>query len=266
MDIRLIALDLDGTLLDPGTSIHPDTIATLERFVDHGGLVAINTGRPYNAILDIMQKNDVLPNCRFPHALIAEEREIYLRQPNSVFESHEPWNTSIIESETSAMPVARHIVQSVEAILAQEAIVPREPNTALEDERGFVERYFKTQEAAERARIVAHEHLPHGIPLQAIRNSALLALRHKEVGKGKLLLRLASLLNVAPNHIFAVGDSHNDLEMLDGKLGFASGTIANADEQIKEIVRKNGGPVATQPRSLGVAELVRQLLPNEGQE
>lgn len=260
MHIRLLALDLDGTLLDPGTRIHPETIATLERFVDQGGRVAIDTGRPYDAILRIMRDNDVLPQRRFPHALIAEEREIYLRDQDGEFAPLEPWNTSIIAAEHALIKVAREIAHSVEAALAVEGIVPRAPNTALEDERGFVERYFETKTEAEQARHVALERMPLDVPLQLIRNNRLLAFRHQDVGKGKLLLKLSTLLEVEPHQIMAIGDSHNDLEMLDGRFGFVGGTVANADSQIKDVIERTGGPIASLPLSLGVAELVGQIL------
>lgn len=263
MHIKLVALDLDGTLLDPGTRIHPDTIAVLEEFVQGGGLVAIDTGRPYDAIIRIMSDNNVLPARDFPHALIAEEREIYLRGADGKFTPLQPWNDEMIAAEAALLPLARKIATAVESELAADKIIPREPNTELENKRGFVERYFATQDEAERARHIALEHVPVATPLQVIRNNRLIALRHQNVGKGKLLHRLSELLDVEPGQIFALGDSHNDLEMLDGHFGFIGGTVANADAQIKAVIERNGGPVATLPTSQGVAQLLRRVVAGE---
>lgn len=260
MNVQLIALDLDGTLLDPGAHIQPETIAALDRFVAAGGLVVIDTGRPLPAIYEIMTDNGVLPDKPYPHGLIAEEREIYLRDAEGKFQPLQPWNDDMIAAEKELLPTARAIAAKVEAELAQEGITIRPPNVAMEDDRGFVERHFHVREHAERARELAEAHLPADVPLRIVRNNRLIAFRHRDIGKGTLLARLAEILEVPRAHVFAVGDSHNDLCMLDGRFGFQSGTVANADPEIQEVIRQNGGPIAGQPTSLGVAELVRNLM------
>ncbi|NLN28105.1 MAG: HAD family phosphatase [Firmicutes bacterium] len=260
MDIELIALDLDGTLLDPGTRIQPETISVLDQFVASGGLVVIDTGRPLPAIYRILTDNGVLPGKPYPHALIAEEREIYLRGSDGQFEPLQPWNDEIIAAEKALLPTARAIAAKVEAELKDEGITGRVPDVAMENERGFVERHFHRREHAERARELAEAYLSDGIPLRVVRNNRLIAFRHRDIGKGILLARLAELLDVPQSKVFAVGDSHNDLCMLDGRFGFQSGTVANADPEIQEVIRQKGGPIASQPTSLGVAELVRGLM------
>lgn len=264
VDVKLVALDLDGTLLDPGERIQPETIEALELFVRRGGLVAINTGRPLPAIMRIMSANGVYPGRPFPHALIAEERELYLRDGSGAFQPVQPWNDDIIAAEHALLPKARVIATHVEAALAAQGVVPKPPNEAMEDERGFVERHFNTRDEAELAREVAVRVLPPDVPLQVVRNNRLIALRHRDVGKGKLLRRLAALLGIPPEQVFAVGDSLNDLEMLDGQLGFKAGTVGNADPHVKAVVQAGGGPIAAQPASLGVAELIHGLLGTKG--
>ena len=80
IDIELIALDLDGTLLDPGTRIQPETISVLDQFVAPGRPGRDRYGPAAAAIYRILTDNGVLPGKPYPHALIAEEREIYLRE------------------------------------------------------------------------------------------------------------------------------------------------------------------------------------------
>lgn len=266
MNVQLIALDLDGTLLEPGAHIQPETIAVLDRFVAAGGLVAIDTGRPLPAIYEIMTKNGVLPDKPYPHGLIAEEREIYLRDPEGGYRPFQPWNDEMIAAEKALLPTARAIAAKVEDELQREGITIRPPDEAMEDDRGFVERHFHLREHAERARELAEAHLPDDVPLRIVRNNRLIAFRHRDIGKGILLARLAEMFDVPRERVFAVGDSHNDLCMLDGRFGFQAGTVANADPEIQGVIRQNGGPIASQPTSLGVAELVRGLMGENGGE
>lgn len=260
MSIRLIALDLDGTLLDSGASIHRKTIAAMNKFVKGGGIIAINTGRPYDAIVRIMKDNNVLPHYQFPHALIAEERELYMRNEHNEFVPDEAWNSHIIQAEHALLAEARSIVQDVENVLAKNGIMPREPNVELENKRGFIERYFNTQKEAIQAFEYTNTMLPADSSLQVVRNNRLIALRHRNVGKGKLLQKLAQRLNIEPQRILAVGDSNNDREMLDGSFQFQAGTVANADKEIILLMKQLRGPIASHPRSLGVAQLIQNII------
>jgi hydroxymethylpyrimidine pyrophosphatase-like HAD family hydrolase len=79
------------------------------------------------------------------------------------------------------------------------------------------------------------------------------------VGKGPVLAELARLWVIAPSEVLAIGDSHNDLSMLDGRLGFRSATVGNADGVIKEAVRRAGGSVASGHAGAGVLELLQSL-------
>ena len=47
MDIRLIAIDLDGTLLQGDSSISPRTRQTVQSVIDAGYYVVPTTGRSY---------------------------------------------------------------------------------------------------------------------------------------------------------------------------------------------------------------------------
>lgn len=68
------------------------------------------------------------------------------------------------------------------------------------------------------------------------------------------------MAGVAPGQVLAVGDSQNDADMLDGKLGFQAATVANADPEIAKVVEAAGDYLARSPRSLGVAEIVRKVM------
>jgi len=60
--------------------------------------------------------------------------------------------------------------------------------------------------------------------------------------------------------VFCVGDSVNDLDMLDGRYGFHSGTVATAEEEIKEAIESNRGIIAQHPGGRGPVECLKKLL------
>jgi hydroxymethylpyrimidine pyrophosphatase-like HAD family hydrolase len=58
----------------------------------------------------------------------------------------------------------------------------------------------------------------------------------------------------------AIGDSINDLDMLNGEHGFFPVAVANAEIEVKEAVKKAGGMVTKSPASDGVAEAIEWAL------
>src|ERR1035437_2354957 len=53
---KLIALDLDGTLLAEDNSVSPENLAAIARAQEAGAEVAIVTGRPYTSADPIVQR------------------------------------------------------------------------------------------------------------------------------------------------------------------------------------------------------------------
>lgn len=53
--IRLVALDLDGTTLDPNHQLHPATISEIRRVVSQGIRVVLASGRLYHSIIPFAQ-------------------------------------------------------------------------------------------------------------------------------------------------------------------------------------------------------------------
>ena len=92
---------------------------------------------------------------------------------------------------------------------------------------------------------------------RAHRNYALAHVVLATGGKGNTLLHAASQRGLAPGHVLAIGDSLNDLQMLDGRLGMHSGAVGNADPVVQQAVRAAGGIVATQRAGAGVGEILR---------
>ena len=91
------------------------------------------------------------------------------------------------------------------------------------------------------------------------RNGVMVTIYSKYAGKGKTLLEAAKHFHIEPDEVLAIGDSYNDISMIDGKLGFVGACVGNADEKIKKIVKDGGGYVGNGIAYKGVADILCQL-------
>jgi hypothetical protein len=86
------------------------------------------------------------------------------------------------------------------------------------------------------------------------RNTVYLRFCHADYHKGAALAELARLLEVPRENIFAAGDHHNDISMLEGKVAAMPSCPANAIQEVQDAVRKAGGYVAQKEHGAGVHE------------
>jgi hydroxymethylpyrimidine pyrophosphatase-like HAD family hydrolase len=89
------------------------------------------------------------------------------------------------------------------------------------------------------------------------RNGIYLRFCHTDYHKGAALAELARLIEVRRDNIFAAGDHHNDISMLNGKVAAMSSCPANAIPGVQKAVRNAGGYVAHQQHGAGVCEALR---------
>lgn len=86
------------------------------------------------------------------------------------------------------------------------------------------------------------------------RNSIYLRFGHRDYHKGSSLSKVAELHGLPVSRRFAIGDSHNDLEMLDPAHAGMTACPANAVREIHETVTANGGFVARAVHGTGAVE------------
>ena len=91
------------------------------------------------------------------------------------------------------------------------------------------------------------------------RNTIYIRFCHEAYSKGTALGELARLLGLSRDAIFAAGDHHNDIPMLDG--GFAKWVAcpSNSCEEVKLTVRTAGGYLAKGAASAGVVEALQHF-------
>lgn len=249
----MVALDLDGTLLEPSGLISQTTLNQLKRINDLDIKIVIATGRPYARTLDPLRGNSLYPGNPYPHLLICEERDIY-GLINGVYV---PWerNKGVLEEERSHLSLARRILAELE----QEAphLEYAINNNYSQKQRGFLETYFVYPHEADEAFAILTRQTEN-TPLKVTRNRRNVCLRSRNVGKGITVRSIANHYGCNLNHVLAVGDSHNDLEMLSS--GVQAATTQNADHAIKDIVQKKRGLISSLEFSRGVGDIIERMV------
>ena len=250
----ILSFDFDGTLHhpadDPPVSLR--LFQTLERLRrEHGALWGINTGRSIGHVVE------GLVDGRFPFApdwVVAREREIWLPNDKGRWTSHEPYNKQcesglhhFFKEVRGTLDVIRHEVEEHTG-----ATWIEQPG----DPAGLVAR-TEEEMAWILERVVA---LTAGDPdLGWQRNSIWLRFGHKNYQKGSSLAEVARHFGLGPAQTFAIGDSHNDFEMLSPGVSAMFACPANAVPEIRAHVSNGGGHVCLLTHSEGCAEALEHF-------
>ena len=272
MTIRLVAVDMDGTILERGREIKRELVGAFTALAARGVRVTTATGRPIRFQLELLPANGLGGAVGTPHALMVDERELFLLDPTARrYEPYAPWNDAVRRRWERLHPRAMAWLRRTEAEAPRrgwECVMHEEE--ARMYERGLPTLTFKdAAQAVEARRWLSAEIDAAGEgggqregdetvgALSVNRNSRLVQVQDAAAGKGNVLRALADVWGIAPHEVLAVGDSANDFSMLDGRHGFRAGAPGNADDAIKEAVRGVGGYVAEERVGLGVLEVLR---------
>ena len=247
--IKLLSVDFDGTLVsrvsEPVLDIQ--CMELIRELQNAGAIWAINTGRS----VDLLESG--LSDFAFPvrpDFILTTERDVF--RPGQNGDEWEPfgdWN------ERCASDHAK-LFSSAHAVLAEVVdFVNRKTNARLIYEADRLEGLIaENEEEMERiTRFIESARAGHP-NLDYQRNTVYLRFCHVDYHKGAALAELARLLEVPRENIFASGDHHNDISMLDGKVAAMPSCPANAIQEVREAVRKAGGYVARREHGAGVHE------------
>ena len=80
--------------------------------------------------------------------------------------------------------------------------------------------------------------------------------------KGDAIAFLVATMNQSPRSACAIGDSENDIGMM--QVVGVPAAPANADATLKEVVKERGGILASEPGTRGVTQILRYLLSGNG--
>lgn len=240
-DIRLVALDLDGTLLNEDKQIHEDDVKTIQAIMSKGVLVTLASARPLCSMLPYAQQLGIkIPLISLSGSYVSDmqEREILLERPIDLtifkemvmaFEEKDYYvkayskNRLFVQEDDEVTQryskvfnvpytaVGKKQLRALEMSLLRLAIFD-EPSR-IEEARETLENwsnYFKVIRDTDRGlEIVEHT-----------------------VSKGTALKSLCQHFNISLEQVMAIGNEGSDLAMIQSAgLGIAMG---NACEELKE--------------------------------
>lgn len=220
----LIALDIDGTILDSNGDIPDLTVRQIERLQRAGHEVMLATGRSASDTLPIRERLGIEP--RF---IVSANGAMTLERDGSAKDGYTPlWVETFNPTETllrlkGALEGARYAVESPEGVFRYSG---RFPDGTFEAQGVEVEFEELLHEEVTRLVVVAPDQTledfmarVEGSGLHSVSYSvgwtSWLDIAPDGVNKGTALERVRQELDIAPELVVVAGDGRNDIEMLE---------------------------------------------------
>ena len=275
MSIKLISIDVDGTLINRQGDLTPATRSALQRAADAGIHVTLNTGRPLSESQALLK---ALPMMRYVvlctgaevrdlqtgetiarHGLTNEEnRRLYdlLSPLDGMIQIFNEFDGKLYNRAWDLARADRFCPPNL-------AKMCRETHVAVADLDAFMDGYTGT---ASKIHLFFPNHeeklkaaaLLKGLPFfvsESVPND--IEVMPLGVDKGTGLSALAAYLNLTPAEVMAVGDGENDLAML--RYAGLSVAMGNACDAVKETARV----VTERNDEDGLAKAVERVLRGE---
>lgn len=262
--VRLIAVDLDGTLLrkNDDTEASPEDVQALREAQQAGLVVCIATGRPHSSAAMLLKRMGLgpVPIISFNGAMVwlPEEDEpiLHLTVPSDVAREimergvEEDWNfyyfadgeLYVPRMSWNAWEYWRRTGVRPRPVGDLRKLLDREPTKII-----LVDRPEKV-DAAEPELMELW-----GQKAYVARSRPdIIEIVHPQANKGAALHELAEHLGIRPEQTMAIGDARNDLPLIQAAgLGVA---MPDAAQEVKE-----AADVVIEPSNAPVAEAVRKL-------
>lgn len=251
---QVLSFDFDGTLHDPAQSppvadAFFEKIRTLRESED--SVWGINTGRSMEHVIEGLIES------RFPFApdwVVARERELWFPNALGRWIGDETWNKQCEKDQKKFFRKIRRLMKRIRAEVEEHTGAQWVEQAG--DPAGLIAR---TEEEMEWILEKVRE-LTAGEPLlNWQRNTIYLRFGHRDYQKGSSLTRIAENFGLGPADCFAIGDSHNDFEMLSPEAAARIACPANAVPEIREHVEKVGGHLCAAGYSEGCVEALERF-------
>ena len=253
MKYKLIAVDIDGTLLNDRSQLSPENMAAIERLSKAGITVVPVTGRTYHEIPEAVR------NCEYIRYFVYSNGSgIYDREQGIICSSSMPKDMAraifalldsyetYIEIYSGCYPHAdkskmnderlgyynvppafrkiitksRKPVENFDSSLADGSLKPELMNAFFRNEEERAECFQKLQKLFPDLEIVSS--LGNNIEIMNL-----------ETNKGTGALKLCEILGIKPDEIIALGDSDNDIRLFE--IAARRCAVSNARESLKAV-------------------------------
>lgn len=247
----LVAFDLDDTLIGSDGQIAQANFSALKQLAAAGVIAAAVTGRTFYEMPKVLRLNPLVPYVIYGDGAVAVNADgeklfssyyskqraldvLHLLQRYDtmieVFYGGRPY-TSADQLNASAYKYYR--IESVYHPVMEESRVPCADLEALlagKEQTEMFNVFFHLDRQRQDFIAKAEELFPELLCTHSMQSNLEILQRH--VNKGAALKKLAALLQISPCQVLAVGDSCNDLTMIDyAGTGLA---VANACTQLKQ--------------------------------
>ena len=241
MKYKLVAVDVDGTLLDSKSNLRTETMKAIQETIAAGVIFTICTGRPIQGVEPLIDKLGLdLPFIAYNGAMIAmgKSGKILYAQTmqgedvKTVYEIGKKLKTTIVIWANNKLYVQPFSPEA--AAYANMSRTKPEPITDLEAllAQGVTKVLFydKVETIRHYEKLVAPDVPP--TVNYCTSQPFLLEFFDQKVSKANALARLGAYYGFTREEIIAIGDGFNDLSMIKyAGLGIA---MANAEDAIKQ--------------------------------
>lgn len=244
----VLSFDFDGTLVCPDSDprLDPMFFEVIRELREQGLVWGVNTGRSQIQMLSGFMEG----NFQFlPDFMIARERELYTPGEFNRWHPVLDWNKRSEKDHKKVFRRAGKFINLVRDHVENQTTAKWIIEEG--DPAGIVA--SSVAEMAEILRFIDAQ-IAEQKDLAYMRNTIYLRFCHKDYHKGSSLAEIARRCGVGREQVFAIGDGHNDIDKLHRDYAHMIACPANADEEVKQHVRGQGGYICEQRASLGVIE------------
>jgi Cof subfamily protein (haloacid dehalogenase superfamily) len=263
-DIKLVAIDLDGTLLKNDLTISPRAEEAIKEATAKGVYVTICTGRMYASALPYIKQLEMkLPVIAYNGALVKHAAtgevlyrkllpcpmatDIYIRAKKHKLHTNIYYNDDLYVDSLNdwADNYARKVGVDINIVENMVEFLQCDPITKIVTIANPDALKFLRQELEEDygEKLFITSSLPH-----------LLEILNPEATKGKGLETVANYLDIPRECVMGIGDSFNDIEMFE--YAGLSVVMANGEEEVKKIANY----VTCSNDDDGVAEAIEKFV------
>lgn len=268
MSIKLVAIDIDGTLLNEKREITNEVKKTISAAISKGIVIVLCTGRPLPGVqdqlneLDLFQDND--------HVITYNGALVQQTKSGKIISHHGLSHEDFLEIEVMARRIGSHLHsiddkaiytsnRDISVYTIQEASLVKMPLKYRTPEEMTPEINLVKMMMIDEPEILdaAIARLPKSFreKYTTVKSAPYyFEVLNKNASKGAAVAKLSQYLGIKQEEIMAIGDNENDLSMIEyAGLGVAMGNAI-------PLVKKTAHVVTTTNDEHGVAEAIKKYV------